>query len=389
MGKPAGEPVMETKEAPFTKIDQAMAMAVADKVFPGAVLLWGVQGRIMFHRAFGTVDLNTGIPVETGDFFDLASLTKPLATTLAMAELIRTKKVDLSTPLSEVLRKTRGTIKELITIDMLLRHTSGLPAHREFYKTILNATSAPRNVLRQLILAEPLDAEPGKNEVYSDLGYMLLAWVVEKCSGQRLDQFVYDRIYAPLGIDGLFFIDLETGQPSRNPVSDGHAHNHQPRQAIVPTSRCPWRGKLIKGEVEDENAWAAGGIEGHAGLFGDALSVHRLCCEIMGAIRDEGPRVLDPGVMQAFLRRVSGKDRVAGFDTPSDENSSAGKLFSRAGVGHLGFTGTSLWMDPETGLIVILLTNRVHPSRENNKIRAFRPLIHDLISSEFNTNIQM
>ena len=369
----------------FSDIGQAMEKAVAEGVFPGAVLLWGIQGRIMFHRAFGIVDLDSGVPVEKDSFFDLASLTKPLATALAMAELIGKHRLHPHTQLSEVLPETIGTAKASITMDMLLRHTSGLPAHREYFKRIARGP-APRSVLRQLLLDEPLEAEPGKVEVYSDLGYMLLAWVVEKCSGLRLDQFVYGQIYAPLGIDRLFFIDLESGRPlagaSPGPFIDRSV-------SILPTSRCPWRKKLIQGEVEDENAWAAGGIEGHAGLFGDALSVYRLCCEIMRAVKDETPRVLDPGVVQAFLERGAGRGRVAGFDTPSGDDSSAGKLFSRAGVGHLGFTGTSLWMDPETGLIVILLTNRVHPSRENRKIRAFRPLIHDLISLKNNTNIQV
>ena len=218
-----------------------------------------------------------------------------------------------------------------------------------------------------MIQAEPLDAEPGSVQVYSDLGYMVLAWVVEILSGQRLDSFVSDHIYTPLGLTGLFFMDLSA--PTKKNTS-----------LMVSTQDCPWRQKLLTGEVEDENAWAVGGIEGHAGLFGDALSVHQLCCEIMDIVQGRGTKVLDPGVIQTFVQKEPGRDRVAGFDTPADQESSAGRYFSKASLGHLGFTGTSFWMDPESGQIAVLLTNRVHPSRENLKIKEFRPWIHDLIS---------
>ncbi len=256
-----------------------------------------------------------------------------------------------------------------ITMDMLLRHTSGLPAHREYFKIVGKKKLGARRRLRELILAEPLEAEPGHIQVYSDLGYMVLAWVVEILSGQRLDAFVLDHIYTPLGLPGLFFMDLS--HPKNDNIS-----------GLVSTQDCPWRQALLTGEVEDENAWAVGGIDGHAGLFGDALSVYQLCCEIMGSVHGRGTKVLDPAVIQTFVQKEPGRDRVAGFDTPADQESSAGRYFSNASLGHLGFTGTSFWMDPESGQIVVLLTNRVHPSRENLKLKEFRPWIHDLISVE-------
>lgn len=347
------------------QIDQAMGRAVRERVFPGAVLAWGVGKALFFHRAYGIADETSNEPVKPNTIFDVASLTKPLATTLALADLVKEKKVTLFTPLADILPGVRDTDKSQITVEMLLRHTSGLPAHREYFKVILG--SNPRNQLRRLILAEPLEETPGKKERYSDLGYVLLAWVVEQISGQRLDVFVHTRIYSPLGLDTLSFISSKTGWGGR--------------AGVASTSLCPWRNRMIRGEVEDENAWAVGGIEGHAGLFGDALSVYRLCGEILAAVNGEETGVLDFEVIQSFVRQIPGMDRVAGFDTPSKQNSAAGRFFSNRALGHLGFTGTSFWLDPDTGLIAVLLTNRVHPSRGNLKIKRFRPLIHDLIYS--------
>ncbi len=346
----------------FAQIDQAMDRALTHRVFPGGVLAWGVGKDLLFHRAYGTADETCGELVDPHTIFDLASLTKPLTTALAMAELVKKKQVSLLTPLSEILPEVIGTNKVKITVDMLLRHTSGLPAHREYFK--LMSDSYPRHTLRQMILYDPLEVEPGKKVIYSDLGYMILAWVIEKICGQPLNDFVCGSIYTPLGLDKLFFVDCKKGWAEQG--------------RVAATSRCPWRGRLIKGEVEDENAWAAGGVEGHAGLFGDALCVYRLCFEILSAVIGKKTKVLDPEVMRSFIQQ-KGTVRPAGFDTPSKENSSAGHFFSNRAIGHLGFTGTSFWMDPETDLIVVLLTNRVHPSRENWKIRKFRPVIHDLI----------
>jgi len=348
---------------PFARIERAMNRAVADRVFPGAVLAWGIGDSPMLHRAYGVRDETTGEPVTLNTIYDLASLTKPLATALALSDLIEKERVNLLTPLGTILPCRAGN-KAGITIDMLLRHTSGLAAYRKYFKRMPDVN--PRQALRQMILEEPLEYTPGKKEIYSDLGYILLAWVIEEVSSCRLDHYVRKFIYEPLGIDTLFF------------VSPGNRPTHL--AGVAATSRCPWRGRLIKGEVEDENAWAAGGIEGHAGLFGDALAVYQLCSEIMSALIGKETEVLDSGVIRSFVQRVPEKGKVAGFDTPSKINSSAGRYFSSRAVGHLGFTGTSFWMDPETGLRVVLLTNRVHPSRENLGIRKFRPFIHDMIS---------
>ncbi len=356
----------------YPKIDRAMEMGIAQGVFPGGVLLFAKGRNLLYHRAFGIANHRTGASIRPDSTFDLASLTKPLATALAMAELIKDKKITLGTRLGDIISQMNQGPKAGITMDMLLRHTSGLPAHREYFKIVGKEDQEPRRRLRELIQAEPLEAEPGHVQVYSDLGYMVLAWVVEILSGQRLDAFVLDHIYTPLGLTGLFFMDLK--------VKKNQNTSRMVSTRLVSTQDCPWRQTLLTGEVEDENAWAVGGIDGHAGLFGDAVSVYQLCCEIMDSVQGRGASVLDPGVIQTFVQKEPGRDRVAGFDTPADQESSAGRYFSKASLGHLGFTGTSFWMDPASGLIVVLLTNRVHPSRENVKIKKFRPWIHDLIS---------
>jgi serine-type D-Ala-D-Ala carboxypeptidase len=355
---------MPVKLDPVTAM---MAQGVADGVFPGAVLLCARRHEILYHRAFGVADLRTRRPVQTGDVFDLASLTKPLATAVAMMLLVQQQRLDLTAFLKDLLPVSTNSSKGKITLDMLLRHTSGLPAHREYFKQIAGGPD-PVGHLYDLILAEPPASVPGEIEAYSDLGYMLLAWVIETVTRTRLDRFVLDKVYGPLGIDDLFFIDLTTKEM---PVAPDR---------LVSTRDCPWRGRILKGEVEDENAWACHGVQGHAGLFGTARAIHVLCLEILCAVENNPARVLNPDIVAGFINKHPGRTLVAGFDTPSPEGSSSGRYFSPRALGHLGFTGTSFWMDPESGLMVILLTNRVHPSRSNQKIRQFRPLLHDCIA---------
>ncbi len=353
-------------------ISQMMAGGVADSVFPGAVLLCARGNEVLFHEAYGVANLTDRRRMQKNAIFDLASLTKPLATALAVSLLIKAGMVTLDTHMGDVIPGVRQTPKAGISIGMLLRHTSGLPAHRQFFTIIqeqVRKNTNPRQLLRSLILSEPLVAEPGDQQVYSDLGYMFLSWAIESISGQRLDRFVREKIYEPLGIRDLFFMEL--GGKSRK------------KERLVSTGTCPWRRKTLTGEVDDDNAWAAGGIEGHAGLFGDAPSIHILCCEILNALCHESPHVLDPDVIGSLVRKEKGRDYVAGFDTPSKVNSSAGHFFSPASLGHLGFTGTSFWLNPDSQLIVILLTNRVHSSRDNQEIKSFRPKLHDLVSITF------
>ena len=213
---------------------------------------------------------------------------------------------------------------------------------------------------------------PGENQIYSDLGFIVLAWIVEMISERRIDKFVYEQVYKLIGIDDLFYID--NFMP--------HSFSKDLYERIVPTEKCPWREKLLRAEVHDDNAWAVGGIEGHAGLFGDAFSAWQLSMEIMKALNGKETKALDSDLMQKLMVTTKESDFIAGFDTPSKCGSSSGKYFSGKSIGHLGFTGTSFWIDLKKSIIIIMLTNRVHPYRKNEKIKLFRPQIHNLIMEQ-------
>jgi len=354
------------------KISQRIKEAISQGVFPGAVLLCALDRKIVFHEAFGMADIFERTKMRKDSIFDLASLTKPLATTMAISKLVEKNQVSLNQKIGSILEEFKLSDKADITIDMLLRHTSGFPAHREYFKKIKKNNKSPRQSLRHFLAVENLEMKNNNGQVYSDLGFMILSWIVEKTTGQRLDQYVTQQIYSPLEIEHLFFIDLAFKDKILNKYGD----------KIVATQKCPWRKKLLKGEVDDDNAWAVGGIEGHAGLFGDAGSVYNLCSEILNALQTKSTKILASDIIRTFVKKKNHHDMVAGFDTPSKKESSSGRFFSSSSLGHLGFTGTSFWMDPEISLIVILLTNRVHPLRSNEGIKRIRPQIHDLIYSQ-------
>ncbi len=348
----------------MNRVVEAMEGAIREGVFPGAVLLASKGSDILFHQAFGLADLATREPVTMETLFDLASLTKPLATTMAVVDLVQRGVLCVDRILGDILPGVAGTDKACIAVDDLLRHRSGLPAYHPYYASLVGFPLAERrDRLRRLIVNEPLVHEPGKVELYSDLGFVLLAWVAEILSNRRLDRHVADKIYAPLGLDRLGFRKVGT------PLEKG----------VAATENCPWRKRVLKGEVHDDNAWAVGGIEGHAGLFGTASQVWTLLREILDGVSGKKTRVIDGALIRRFAAREPGFERATGFDTPSGSHSSSGRFFSTASLGHLGFTGTSFWMDPGSSIIVVLLTNRVHPVRSNDKIRKFRPVIHDLV----------
>ncbi len=358
------------------RIRQAVEDAVSKGVFPGAVLLCALDHGIVFHEAFGMADLFENRKMQKHSIFDLASLTKPLATTLALAKLMEKGKLSLDQQIGTILAEFQNSDKARITIDMLLRHRSGFPAHRHYYLDILHSGKEPRSYLRDLLTKEPLESGIGEKEVYSDLGFMVLAWIIERVSGQRLDRFVAREIYAPLGLDRLFFVEL-IPENEKTKIYRGQ---------FAATQHCPRRKRVLRGEVDDDNAHAVGGIEGHAGLFGDALSVYRLCSEILTVLQGKPSTLPAPDIIKRFVKKDKGFDRVDGFDTPSKQESSSGRFFSDSSIGHLGFTGTSFWIDPIGGWIIVLLTNRVHPSRSGEGIKEFRPRIHDMIRGEIMEN---
>jgi len=353
------------------KINNAMTEALSDNVFPGGVLLVSVKGRVLFFEAYGSANRISGKTMTRDTFFDLASLTKPLATTLAVMKLVQEGRLEIEDKVASILLLFRNTEKEGIRIINLLAHNSGIPDYRPYY---LNLCGLPQNkresALRDLLVKEPLLSTPGENVLYSDLGFMILRWVIETVSGSRLDHFVYDNIYKPLGLEKIFFVNLDSKEKSGKELNGSFAA----------TEICPWRNSLLEGVVHDENAYVMGGIEGHAGLFGTASDVNLLLSELLFSFHGISKQAaIDGKQVNHFLRRREGAVRALGFDAPSLTGSSAGIHFSRNSVGHLGFTGTSFWMDLDNFVIVTLFTNRIHPSRENVKIKEFRPALHNII----------
>ncbi|MGD9731078.1 MAG: serine hydrolase domain-containing protein [Desulfamplus sp.] len=398
-------------------VARMMQSGVNGKVFPGAVLLVSYKDEILFYDSFGLADIESGQLMQKNSVFDLASLTKPLAAALCLMRLVEKSAISLDNNLSQIFtdifRPENGTFwadninnikdKADITVEQLLRHISGLPAHRPFYEqVVLKPKAERRNFMRQLVLTEPLAAKPGQRQIYSDLGYMLLAWIIEQVSVTRLDKFVYKEIYEPIGVKELFFMpigdNIDNIVDNRNIAIKNYSDKSYSNQInkidskkdilFVPTEICPWRKKVLRAEVHDDNAWAVGGVDGHAGLFGTALGVWCLLIEIMNILNGQESLLVKKDTLKRFLSKnyiyanalAAGRfDMVAGFDTPSLSGSSAGRYFSSESIGHLGFTGTSFWLDPLNSVIVILLSNRVHPTRNNQKIKEFRPMIHDLI----------
>ena len=352
--------------SPMKNVQDLMQSAVSEGVFPGGVLLVSQQGDVRIHQAFGQADLTTGTPVSTRTVFDLASLTKPLATTLAVLTLMERDQLTLDHTLGDFMIPCRGTDKADISIRHLLYHNSGLPDYRPYFKELARETpSKRRESMLTKILDEPLAYPVGEKVVYSDLGYMLLRGLVEIASGSRLNDIVQHDIYCPLKLRDLFFVDVDKPLPS---------------DRFAATENCPWRKALIQGVVSDENAYVVGGVDGHAGLFGTAADIHGLLLEILNTYSGSSSHhIFQPDLMREFLDYGKGTERALGFDRPAVKGPSSGSGFSQNSVGHLGFTGTSFWMDLDRSIIIILVTNRVHPSRDNEKIRDFRPTLHDAV----------
>jgi CubicO group peptidase (beta-lactamase class C family) len=355
-------------------VERFMDGGIRQGVFPGAVLLVMAGDAVVFEQAYGCANLFSGRPMTKDVLFDLASLTKPLATALAAMALVRQGRMDLNEPCSRVCPELAGTDKANITARQLLNHSSGLAPWRPFFMQLRSLPVHSRLAgLRHRLLAEPLESAPGVRSAYSDLGFMLLHWVVERLAGETVDAFIHRRIFHPLGIQDLFYNDSsrEVAEPER----------------YAATQLCPWRNRLMVGEVDDDNAWISGGVAGHAGLFGTAAAVGRLLAALLAADRSvDRTGVFDPALVKMFWHAEPDDRWALGFDTPSRQDSSAGCHFPADSVGHLGFTGTSFWVHRHQGVIVVLLTNRVHPWRYRSGIKTFRPRLHDAVMAALSSN---
>ena len=350
-------------------ITKLINQALEEMVFPGAALLVSQKGTLLFCEAFGVADTRTHEKITLNTVFDLASLTKPLATTLAVMKLVQEGPLDLDAEVGDLVLDFKHTAKGKICIKHLLGHTSGLVDYLPYYKQVKGHTIDERKKeVRSFLIHAPLENPIGRTVRYSDLGFMILNWVIETVTQKRLDRFLADEIYGPMGAEiagGLFFNDLAI-RPKRVPYAA--------------TEYCPWRNKQMKGEVHDENAYVVGGVDGHAGLFGNILPTYDLLFKLLCIYHGElSNPVFLPRTIKSFWAEQNHTRRTLGFDMPSVQDSSAGRYFSKNSIGHLGYTGTSFWVDVDQSIIVILLSNRVHPTRENVKIKSFRPKLHDTI----------
>ncbi|OQY45309.1 MAG: hypothetical protein B6240_08955 [Desulfobacteraceae bacterium 4572_87] len=342
-------------------------------VYPGAVLLIARKNEIVFFEKTGNrVLLPEPLPMKKETPFDLASLTKPLATTLSIMKLFDQKAIYLDQTLGDLLQVPVPKDKRSITLAHLLTHCAGFQDWSPFYLALSGKKpEARKSFLRTHLLNMPLQYAPGRRSVYSDLGFMILEWIIEKVTGNSLPRFLDQHFLLPLSLEKVLFFGKNDPPPNQT--------------EFAATENCPWRKRVLQGEVHDENAWALGGYSGHAGIFGTAVGVYGLANLLRAhffGLRDD---YLQPKTVRTFFEKqtlVPGSTFAFGWDTPSPTGSSTGRYFSPDSVGHLGFTGTSLWMDLHHDITVIFLTNRIHPSRLNTAIRAFRPKLHNLIMEE-------
>ena len=364
-------------------IQAALQLAVDDGVFPGAVLAVRLRGALQCVAVAGRLSSEPpGLPVQPSTIYDLASLTKPLVTVTSVLLLIQRAKVALEDPVQQVLVELEGALIGQVTVRDLLTHRSGLPGWRPLYERLeargiipglSSGNQSVKQHVLQMIRDEPLIYARRERSVYSDLGFMLLGFLAERLSGMALDRWCEEAIARPLGADPLIFCPM-TGR-GQSPIDISR---------IAPTEQDEWRNRLLRGEVHDENAAAMGGVAGHAGLFGTAESVLAVSGAWLCAYHGKGS-ILEGELVRQFTTRQEPAARSSwalGWDTPSAPSSS-GSCFSERSFGHLGYTGTSLWIDPQCELEVVLLSNRVHPRRKNEKIKVFRPYIHDLAYREF------
>ena len=352
------------QDVQFQRAFEILRNAVAGRVFPGASLAVTYRGALIAFRGLGRFTYDSVSPeVQADTVFDLASVTKVLATTPTAMILYQRGLLHLDAPVAELLpefaalapsAETEGL--QNVTVRMLLAHSSGLPAYVKLFET-----ARTREKLIRAACATPLEATPGSKAEYSDIGFILFGEILARLAKEPLDVFAQREIFTPLGMTRTRFCPPSEWRSAIPPTEDDRTFRH----------------RIIQGEVNDENASVMGDVSGHAGLFAPAIDVARFAeCMLR-----EGSPIFQPTTVELFTRREitpPGASRALGWDTPS-EPSTSGKYFSPRSFGHLGFTGTSLWIDPQRQLSVTLLSNRIWPDRGSRAIRQVWPLLHDAI----------
>src|SRR5688572_33282080 len=342
--------------ARLESIDRIVRRGITAGGYPGASVVVGRRGYSVFEKGYGRLGWTSGSEAVVPDesIYDLASLTKVVGTATAAMILYDEGRLELDAPVAKYLPAFSGGTKDDVTVRQLLTHTSGLPAGRDLRRLASSAWEA-----RQLVMSTPLTCAPGRCLVYSDLGADVLGFTVEAITGQGLDAFLSERVFAPLGMNDTQF------RPAQSL-----------RDRIAPTEVSSPRGYAIRGEVHDENAWALGGVAGHAGLFSTAADLSLFAQMMLNRGTFNGVRIVSDSAVARFTTRTTGT-RALGWDT-SDGEGTAGVHMGERAYGHTGFTGTSLWIDPDRDLFVILLTNRVHAPRARRPAKVIADVRADL-----------
>jgi serine-type D-Ala-D-Ala carboxypeptidase len=342
----------------YDTVAKVLDRALTDSAFPGAIAVVGNHDGVLVERAVGHIDWSPSPAPDDHTLWDIASLTKVTGMTAAMMQLVEQGKIDLDAPAQRYIPEWTGPNKERVTVRHLLTHSSGLPAFKPYDKITTNADS-----IAKLMFATPLDTLPGARMVYSDIGAYMLGRLVERVSGETLDQYVVRHVFQPLGMNETRY----------NPPAGWMAR-------IAPTEIDPLRGGKVRGKVHDERAYYLGGVSAHAGIFSSAHDLARFARMYLNGGTLDGVRVVRPETIQRFttLQDSTLSNRALGWEKPTGRNS-AGHLMSSRAFGHTGFTGTSIWIDPSRDLFVILLSNRVNPTRENNRIGGVRTALADAV----------
>ncbi len=344
-----------------TRVDSLLTASIADRVFPGASAAAGYPNATVLMTADGTYTYDDARPITPQTRYDLASLTKVIATTTAIMILTERDEIDLDAPVARYVPEFGQAGKENVTVRQMMTHSAGLVAFRPFH--VQGFTTAEQ--VYDTIYATPLQYEPDTKIVYSDWGMMVLLRAIEGITATPFDEWSTANIFEPLGM-----------------TSTGYIHVDSPDTMAVPTEVDGTRG-LVSGYVHDETAMLVGGVAGHAGLFSTAEDLSRFARMLLGGGTLDGVTLLQPSTIARFTTRegtVEGSSRAIGWDTRSVEGySSAGTKFGPRAFGHTGFTGTSMWFDPDAQIFAILLTNRVHPTRDNSKVGGVRASYADLV----------
>jgi CubicO group peptidase (beta-lactamase class C family) len=340
----------------LTTVDHVVRRGITAGAYPGASVVVGRKGFAVWQKGYGRLGWTTTSAAVVPDesIYDLASLTKVIATTTAAMILYDEGKLDLQAPVQRYLPEFTGDGKDKVTIEHLLTHRSGLAPGRQLWKTARTPAEA-----RQQVLESRLQQPAGQLFNYSDLGADVLGWVVERISGQTLDAFTEARIFAPLGMQDTGF------RPDGSLLA-----------RIAPTEVTPPRGYPVRGEVADESAFALGGVAGHAGLFGTATDLSVFAQMMLNGGEYDGTRIVREETIRKFIAPVA-DHRALGWEVAAGERG-AGEYLSKSAYGHVGYTGTSLWIDPERDLFVVLLTNRTHAARARRPGIIIADVRHDL-----------